>query len=199
MRASNSSGPNGLGRSHGSYSRGAVPGRHFDQEIVVLCVRWYLSYKLSYRNLVAMMGEGGIDMAHTTILRWVQPYTPQFQRRWNRFARPLAAVGAWTDVNAAKAFLHKAMNGQRIPTGITLDAYASSHRAVADVKAQASCRNECGPTGQATAWSDARTEDPPKRSYGHRWHRVGGEDQEGPVQDWRAATVPEIRDAVLAE
>ena len=32
-------------------------GRHFDQEIVVLCVRWYLSFKLSYRELVAMMGE----------------------------------------------------------------------------------------------------------------------------------------------
>jgi len=44
-------------------------GRHFDLEIVVLCVRWYLSYKLSYRDLVAMMGERGIGMAHTTILR----------------------------------------------------------------------------------------------------------------------------------
>ena len=44
-------------------------GRHFDQEIIVLCVRWYLSYKLSYRDLVAMMGERGIGLAHTTILR----------------------------------------------------------------------------------------------------------------------------------
>ena len=32
-------------------------GRHFDQEIVVLNVRWYLTYKLSYRDLVAMMAE----------------------------------------------------------------------------------------------------------------------------------------------
>jgi len=38
-------------------------GRHFDQEIVVLCVRWYLSFKLSYRDLVAMMPERGIDLA----------------------------------------------------------------------------------------------------------------------------------------
>jgi hypothetical protein len=44
--------------------------RHFDQEIVILCVRWYLSYQLSYRNLVAMMGERGIGLAHSTILRW---------------------------------------------------------------------------------------------------------------------------------
>lgn len=44
-------------------------GRHFDREIVVLCVRWYLSYKLSFRDLVAMMSERGIGLAHTTILR----------------------------------------------------------------------------------------------------------------------------------
>ena len=34
-------------------------GRHFDAEIVVLCVRWYLSFKLSYRDLVSMMSERG--------------------------------------------------------------------------------------------------------------------------------------------
>ena len=68
-------------------------GRHFDQKIVVLCVRWYLSFKLSYRDLVSMMGERGITMAHTTILRWVQHYTPEFQKRWNRFARPMG--GSW--------------------------------------------------------------------------------------------------------
>jgi hypothetical protein len=59
-------------------------GRHFDQEIVVLNVRWYVTYKLSCRGLVAMMGERGIDLAHTTILRWVQHYTPEFQKRWNQ-------------------------------------------------------------------------------------------------------------------
>ena len=56
-------------------------GRHFDQEIVVLCVRWYLSFNLSYRDLVAM-AERGIDLAHTTILRWVQHYTPEFEKRF---------------------------------------------------------------------------------------------------------------------
>ena len=46
-------------------------GRHFDQEIIVLCVRWYLTFKLSSRDLVQMMAERGIGLAHTTILRWV--------------------------------------------------------------------------------------------------------------------------------
>jgi transposase-like protein len=49
-------------------------GRHFDHEIIVLCVRWYLSFKLSSRDLVQMMAERGIALAHTTILRWVQRY-----------------------------------------------------------------------------------------------------------------------------
>ena len=90
-------------------------GRHFDQEIVVLCVRWYLSFKLSYRDLVAMMSERGVGIAHTTILRWVQHYTPEFEKRWRRFARTVG--GSWRmgevdfhlsrkrDGNAAKAFL----------------------------------------------------------------------------------------------
>ena len=34
-------------------------GRHFDREIIVLCVRWYLRFKLSFRDLVEMMAERG--------------------------------------------------------------------------------------------------------------------------------------------
>ena len=68
-------------------------GRHFDGEIIVLCVRWYLRYKLSYRDLVEMMAERGLSLAPSTILRWVQHYAPQFQKRWNRFARPVG--GSW--------------------------------------------------------------------------------------------------------
>jgi transposase-like protein len=141
-------------------------GRHFDQEIVILCVRWYLSFKLSSRDLVAIMREHGLPIAHTTILRWVQHYTPEFEKRWRRYARPVGRSwrmdetyvkvrGKWMylyravdqvgqtvefhlsrrrDRNAAKTFLRKAMKNQRVPTKITLDAYAASHRAIADLK-----------------------------------------------------------------
>jgi transposase-like protein len=61
--------------------------RHFDSAIIVLCVRWYITYKLSYRDLRDMMAERGIDLAHTTILRWVQRYVPEFEKRWNHYAR----------------------------------------------------------------------------------------------------------------
>jgi transposase-like protein len=39
-------------------------GRHFDREIIVLCVRWYLRYKLSFRDLVEMMAERGLSLEH---------------------------------------------------------------------------------------------------------------------------------------
>ena len=62
-------------------------GRHFEREIIVLCVRWYLRFKLSFRDLVKMMAERGLELAHTTIMRWVQRFVPEFEKRWNRFAR----------------------------------------------------------------------------------------------------------------
>ena len=45
-------------------------GRHFNWEVIVLCVRWYLGFKLNSRDLVQMMAERGIASTHTTILRW---------------------------------------------------------------------------------------------------------------------------------
>lgn len=143
-------------------------GRHFDQQVIILCVRWYLSYKLSSRDLAQMMGERGIEVAHTTILRWVQRYVPEFERCWNRYARRVCGSwrcdetyikvnGRWTylyravdkagrtvdfrlserrDVAAAKAFFRNAMKRNRTPRVITLDAYAASHRAIADLKTE---------------------------------------------------------------
>jgi transposase, IS6 family len=141
-------------------------GRHFDREIIVLCVRWYLRFKLSFRDLVEMMAERGLSMAHTTIMRWVHHYAPEFVRRWNRFARPTGSSwrvdetyvkihGRWVlyravegrtvdfhlsakrNVAAAKAFIRKAIKGQGVsPRTITLDGYAASHHAVREMKTE---------------------------------------------------------------
>jgi transposase-like protein len=62
-------------------------GRHFDREIIILCVRWYLRYKLSFRDLVEMMAERGLQLADTTVMRWVQRYVPEFEKRWTRYMR----------------------------------------------------------------------------------------------------------------
>jgi transposase-like protein len=62
-------------------------GRRFSPETIEQCVRWYITYRLSYRDLVAMMAEQGIVVSHTTIMRWVLRYVPEYERRWSRFAR----------------------------------------------------------------------------------------------------------------
>ena len=72
-------------------------GRHFDREVIILCVRWYLRFKLSLRDLVEMMAERGLSLAHTTIMRWVWRYAPEFEKRWKRFAQAVGRVmEGWT-------------------------------------------------------------------------------------------------------
>jgi transposase-like protein len=65
--------------------------RRFEAAIIELCVRWYITYRLSYRDLVAMMAERGLDVPHTTILRWIVRYVPEFEKRWNRYARRIGS------------------------------------------------------------------------------------------------------------
>jgi transposase-like protein len=55
--------------------------RHYESEIILLCVRWYLRYALSYRDLEEMMNERGLSVDHTTIYRWVQAYAPELEKR----------------------------------------------------------------------------------------------------------------------
>jgi Arm DNA-binding domain len=55
--------------------------RRFSAETIELCVRGYITYRLSYRDLVAMMAEREIVVSHTTIMRWVLQYVPEYERR----------------------------------------------------------------------------------------------------------------------
>lgn len=55
--------------------------KHFQGEIILLCVRWYLKYALSYRNVEEIMMERGLSVAHTTIYRWVIAYAPEIEKR----------------------------------------------------------------------------------------------------------------------
>ncbi|RYG55412.1 MAG: IS6 family transposase [Alphaproteobacteria bacterium] len=110
-------------------------GRHFEQEIIILCVRWYLRYKLSYRDLVEMMAERGLSVAHTTILRWVQRYAPEFDKRWSRFAA--SAGTSWrvdetyVKIRGRWAYLYRAVDA----SGKTVDFRLSPRRNVASAKA----------------------------------------------------------------
>jgi len=55
--------------------------RHVSPDVILLCVRWYLSYQLSYRDLVEMMDERGLKIAHSTILGWVLNYSMELKKR----------------------------------------------------------------------------------------------------------------------
>jgi transposase-like protein len=55
--------------------------RHFEPTIILLCVRWYCRYQLSYSDLEEMMRERGLSVDHTTVFRWVQRYAPEINRR----------------------------------------------------------------------------------------------------------------------
>jgi transposase-like protein len=55
--------------------------RHFLPDVILLNVRWYSRYSLSYRDLEEMMLERGIMVDHTTIYRWVQAYAPELDKR----------------------------------------------------------------------------------------------------------------------
>ena len=61
--------------------------RRHEDEIIVLAVRWYSSYRLSLRDLTEMLDDRGINVRSSTIWRWVQHYVPEFEKRWNRLRR----------------------------------------------------------------------------------------------------------------
>jgi transposase, IS6 family len=67
--------------------------RHFEAEIILLCLRWYVRYSLSYRDLEEMMLVRGLHVDHTTIYRWVQCYAPELERRCRPHLK--ATTDAW--------------------------------------------------------------------------------------------------------
>ena len=61
--------------------------RHFEDAIILLCVRWYLRSSLTYRDLEEIMAERNLSVDHVTIWRWVQRYAPVLNQRVRREMR----------------------------------------------------------------------------------------------------------------
>ncbi len=55
--------------------------RHFAPDIILLCVRWYCRFQLSYRDVEEMIKERGLDVDHSTVFRWVQRYATEINKR----------------------------------------------------------------------------------------------------------------------
>ena len=66
-------------------------GPRFPREIIEGCVRWCLTYRLSYRDLVTLMAEWDVHVSHTTIMGWVFRYVPEYEQRRNRRAEPVGS------------------------------------------------------------------------------------------------------------
>jgi IS6 family transposase len=109
-------------------------GRHFQDEIIVLCLRWYLRYSLSYRDLEEMMAERGLSLEHSTIARWVLRYAPILSQRircemrrpnqsWRVDETYVRVAGRWT-------YLYRAVDSE----GNTIDFMLSPNRDLAAAK-----------------------------------------------------------------
>jgi transposase-like protein len=107
--------------------------RRFPPEIIETCVRWYVTYRLRNRDLAAMMAERGVVVSHTTIMRWVLRYVPEFEKRWARYARP--ARSSWrmdepaVSVRGGLHYLYRAVDKQGKSIGSLLRPDRGMHAA----------------------------------------------------------------------
>src|SRR4029434_5761456 len=107
-------------------------GRHFNHLLIIQAVRWYVTYKLSYRNVCELMAERGVTVVHTTVLRWVQRFVPAFEKMWKKYARPVVSSRrvdeTYIKVKGQWRYLYRAVDKQ----GQTVDFLLTKNRDKAD-------------------------------------------------------------------
>ena len=104
-------------------------GHRFEKNIILLCVRWYLAYPLSYRNLEEMMRERGVEVDHSNIYRWVQKFTPQFEASFRKGKkRPVGKSWrmdeTYIKIKGQWKYLYRAVD----KNGQTIDFLLTAHR-----------------------------------------------------------------------
>ena len=115
-------------RTENSMSHNLFKWKHFEKEIILLCVRWYLKYPLSYRILIEMMQERGITITHTTVMRWVHQYSPIIDERIRKYIKPTndswRMDETYIKIKGKDAYLYRAVDSK----GNTIDFYVSQNR-----------------------------------------------------------------------
>jgi transposase-like protein len=106
----------------------AFAGFRFPAEVIVVAVRWYLRYGLSYRDVEELLAERGIEVDHVTIYRWVQRFTPLLADA-ARFARHSPGDRWYVDetyvkVNGVWRYVYRAIDQH----GQVIDVLVSARR-----------------------------------------------------------------------
>jgi transposase-like protein len=108
--------------------------RHYEPAIILLCVRWYCRYQLSYRDLEEMMYERGLTMDHTTVWRWVQKYAPKINKRIRQHLKLTGASyrvdETYIKVGKSCKYLYRAVDKE----GNTIEFMLSAKRDVSAAK-----------------------------------------------------------------
>jgi IS6 family transposase len=97
-------------------------------EIILLNVRWYCRYALSYRDLEEMMADRGVNVDHSTINRWVLKYAPELDKRIRPHLKPTndswRVDEVYIKIKGVWKYLYRAVDSQ----GNTLDFMLSAKR-----------------------------------------------------------------------
>src|SRR5450432_1562160 len=109
-------------------------GRQFPGEVIVLCVRWYLRYPLSYEHVAELVAERGIEVDASCIWRWVQAYAPELNKRCRPHLKPTNKSyridETYINVRGEDKYLYRALDS----TGQTIDFLLTAKRDTAAAK-----------------------------------------------------------------
>jgi IS6 family transposase len=76
--------------------RSAFAGFRFSPDVIVVAVRWYLRFGLSYRDVEELLTERGVEVGHVTIYRWVVRFTPVLAEAARSCRHAVGTAGRWT-------------------------------------------------------------------------------------------------------
>jgi transposase-like protein len=109
-------------------------GRQYPGESIVLCVRWYLRYPLSYEHVSELVAERGVELDASCIWRWVQAYASELNKRCRPFLKPTNKSyridETYIKVKDQDKYLYRALD----PTGQTIDFLLAAKRDCAAAK-----------------------------------------------------------------
>ena len=101
---------------------------HYPLDVILLCVRWYVAYSLSLRNLEEMMAERGFEVDHSTVHRWVIKLVPLFEKAFRKHKRPVGRGWrmdeTYVKVSGDWKYLYRAVD----KAGQTVDFLLRAHR-----------------------------------------------------------------------